>query len=37
MFSSATGELWTSDVDYELLSRSVDEVLSALSEMWKYV
>jgi len=37
MFSSATGELWTSDVDYELLSRSVDEVLSTLNDMWKYV
>jgi hypothetical protein len=37
MFSSATGELWTSDVDYEILSRSVDEVLSTLNDMWKYV
>ena len=37
IFSSATSELWTSDVDYELLSRSVDEVLAVLSDMWKYV
>lgn len=37
IFSSATSELWTSDVDYELLSRSVDEVLTVLSDMWKYV
>ncbi len=37
IFSSATGELWTSDVDYEILSRSVDEVLNTLNDMWKYV
>jgi hypothetical protein len=33
-FSSATGELWIRDVDYELLSRSVDEVLTAVATLW---
>lgn len=33
-FSTATGELWIRDVDYELLARSVDEVLSAVASLW---
>jgi hypothetical protein len=33
-FSTATGELWIHDVDYELLARSVDEVLAAVSSLW---
>jgi hypothetical protein len=33
-FSSATGELWIRDVDYELLARSVDDVLACLREQW---
>ncbi len=33
-FSTATGELWIRDVDYELLSRSVDEVLVAVASLW---
>jgi hypothetical protein len=32
-FSTATGELWTLDVDGELLTRSAGEVLSALSNL----
>ena len=32
-FSTATGELWTRDVDYEMLSRSADEVLHALGTL----
>jgi len=31
MFSTATGELWTKDVEYEMLARSVHEVLSVVS------
>jgi hypothetical protein len=33
-FSTATGELWVRDVDYSLLARSVDEVLSCVRELW---
>jgi hypothetical protein len=33
-FSTATGELWIRDVDYELLARSVDEVVSAVASLW---
>jgi hypothetical protein len=33
-FSTATGELWVRDVDYGLLARSVDEVLSCVQERW---
>jgi hypothetical protein len=32
-FSTATGELWIRDVDYELLARSVDEVLNAVASL----
>ena len=31
-FSTATGELWTQDVDFALLARSVDEVLGCVTE-----
>ena len=34
-FSTATGDLWTVDVDHELLSRSGDEVLAVIEELWK--
>lgn len=33
MFSTATGELWTRDVDFEMLMRSVHEVLSVVEEL----
>jgi hypothetical protein len=33
IFSTATGELWSTDVDAELLSRAVDDVLEALRVM----
>ena len=33
MFSSATGELWTRDVDFEMLARSVHEVLAVVEEL----
>jgi hypothetical protein len=33
-FSSATGEIWIRDVDYELLARSVDDVLASVREQW---
>ncbi len=33
-FSSATGETWIRDVDYELLSRSVEDVLANVTEQW---
>jgi hypothetical protein len=33
-FSTATGELWVRDVDYSLLARSVDEVLSCVRDLW---
>jgi hypothetical protein len=33
-FSSATGEVWIRDVDYELLSRSVDDVLASVRDQW---
>ncbi len=33
IFSSATGEFWVRDVDYSLLARSVDEVLSCVREL----
>ena len=33
MFSTATGELWTRDVDFELLMHSVHEVLSVVGEL----
>jgi hypothetical protein len=32
--STATGELWTLDVDHAMLQRSADEVLEVLNEMW---
>jgi hypothetical protein len=34
-FSTATGELWVRDVDYSLLARSVDEVLTCVSDLWR--
>lgn len=34
IFSSATSELWVRDVDYSLLARSVDEVLSCVQGLW---
>jgi hypothetical protein len=33
-FSSATGEIWIRDVDYELLARSVDDVLGCIGDQW---
>jgi hypothetical protein len=33
-FSSATGETWLRDVDYELLARSVDDVLACVRDQW---
>jgi hypothetical protein len=33
-FSSATGEIWIRDVDYELLARSVEDVLTAVHDRW---
>jgi hypothetical protein len=33
-FSTATGELWVRDVDYSLLARSVDEVLTCVRDLW---
>lgn len=33
MFSTATGELWSNDVDDELLERSVGDVLDALAQL----
>jgi hypothetical protein len=33
IFSSATGELWTLDVDRELLMRGVDDVVETLKAM----
>jgi len=33
-FSSATGEIWIRDVDYELLARSVEDVLSSIRDQW---
>jgi hypothetical protein len=33
-FSTATGELWSRDVDAALLTRSADEVLGAIRELW---
>ena len=33
-FSSATGETWIRDVDYELLARSVEDVLSSVADQW---
>jgi hypothetical protein len=33
-FSSATGEIWIRDVDYELLARSVDDVLACVRDQW---
>jgi hypothetical protein len=33
-FSSATGEIWIRDVDYELLARSVEDVLSCITNQW---
>jgi hypothetical protein len=32
-FSTATGEMWSLDVDGELLTRSADEVLCALANI----
>jgi fructoselysine-6-P-deglycase FrlB-like protein len=32
--STATGELWTLDVDHAMLQRSAAEVLDVLNEMW---
>jgi hypothetical protein len=34
-FSTATGDLWTADVDHQLLTRSADEVLGVIDELWK--
>jgi len=34
-FSSATGELWSRDVDPALLTRSADEVLDVIRELWR--
>ncbi len=34
VFSSATGELWTRDVDSELLTRAVDDVLIRIEHAW---
>jgi hypothetical protein len=34
-FSSATGEVWIRDVDYELLARSVDDVLASVRDQWR--
>ncbi|MGD0854006.1 MAG: hypothetical protein ABSA07_11720 [Acidimicrobiales bacterium] len=33
-FSSATGEIWIRDVDYELLARSVEDVLANIRDQW---
>jgi hypothetical protein len=33
-FSSATGEMWIRDVDYELLARSVQDVLDSVRDQW---
>jgi hypothetical protein len=33
-FSSATGEIWIRDIDYELLARSVEDVLANVREQW---
>jgi hypothetical protein len=33
-FSSATGEIWIRDVDYELIARSVEDVLTAVHDRW---
>ena len=33
-FSTATGDLWALDVDHELLSRSANEVLEVINELW---
>jgi hypothetical protein len=33
-FSSATGEIWIRDVDYELLARSVEDVLACVRDQW---
>ena len=33
-FSSATGEIWIRDVDYELLARSVEDVLASVRSQW---
>jgi hypothetical protein len=33
-FSSATGEMWIRDVDYELLARSVQDVLNSVRDQW---
>lgn len=33
-FSSATGEIWIRDVDYELLARSVEDVLGCIRDQW---
>ncbi len=35
-FSSATGEIWIRDVDYELLARSVDDVLATVAQPVEY-
>lgn len=34
-FSTATGETWIHDVDYAMLSRSAEEVLGAVYNIWK--
>ena len=33
-FSSATGEIWIRDVDYDLLARSVEDVLVSIRDQW---
>lgn len=35
-FSTATGDLWTTDVDHDMLRRSGDEVLAILNDLWKH-
>ena len=34
-FSTATGEMWSLDVDTELLMRSAEEVLAAIANQWR--
>ena len=34
-FSSATGDIWISDVDDELLQRGVNEVITCVRQLWK--
>jgi hypothetical protein len=34
-FSTATGDLWSMDVDHELLQRSAEDVLAIIDALWK--